>query len=125
MFTVDNNKTYAVVGASSDYTKYGYKVLFDLLDSGFKVFAVNPKGGLIEDVLTYKSLKEIPEKIDVVVFVVPPIITEKVLETVNKLNIKKVWMQPGSSSEDAVSYCEKYDIDCMHDVCVMIQKKIN
>ena len=40
-----------------------------------------------------------------------------------KLGITKVWMQPGSSSFDAIQYCEDNNIDCMHDVCVMLNKK--
>ncbi|MCA9477963.1 MAG: CoA-binding protein [Nanoarchaeota archaeon] len=123
MFSVDQKWTYAIIGASADQDKFGYKVLFDLLDNGFNALAINPKGGFIEDVAVYPSLEDVPKPVDVVVFVVPPPVTEKVLLKVKELGIDKVWMQPGSSSLDAVSFCEKNDIDCIHDVCVMVSRQ--
>jgi predicted CoA-binding protein len=42
----------------------------------------------------YRTLSTTEQKIDVVIFVTPPVITEKVLEEVNELKIKNVWMQP-------------------------------
>lgn len=124
MFNVTNQYSYAIVGASADEHKYGYKILFDLVDAQFKVFAINPHTPRIEHMQTYPTLSSVKEKIDVVVFVVTPIVTEKVLLEVKELGIKKVWMQPGSSSEEAVLFCEKNNIDCMYNVCVMINKQI-
>ena len=54
---------------------------------------------------------------------VHPEITEKILEEVKKLGIKKVWMQPGSESEKAIEYCEKNGIDLIHNACVIIQNR--
>lgn len=122
MFNVDKKYSYAIIGASNDTNKFGYKVLFDLLDNGYNAIAINPKGGFIEGKKVFASLKDVSQKIDVAVFVVPPLITEKILPEIKKLKINKVWLQPGSSSEDAISYCENNSIDCMHDVCVMLNK---
>lgn len=122
MFNATKKYTYAIIGASQDYNKYGYKVLFDLLDNGYVAFPVNPKGGFIDDVQVFSSLKEVPKKIDIAVFVVPPLLTEKILKEVHKLGIDKAWLQPGSASQDAIDFCKQHNIDCMHDVCVMIQK---
>jgi predicted CoA-binding protein len=58
----------------------------------------------------------------VVIFVVPPQVTEKVLEEVRDLWIKNVRMQPGAQSSQAISFCEKCGINCVHDACIMIQR---
>lgn len=39
---IDKNFIYAVVGASNNEEKYGYKVFKDLLDAGYKVLPINP-----------------------------------------------------------------------------------
>ncbi|MEA1958034.1 MAG: CoA-binding protein, partial [Euryarchaeota archaeon] len=39
------------------------------------------------------------------------------------LGLKKVWMQPGSESERAISFCVQNDIKVVHDVCVMVKRR--
>ncbi len=120
---LDNNLIYAVVGASSNTEKYGYKVLRDLLEKGYKAIPINPKGGYILDQKVFKSLSDVETKPDMAIFIVQPEITEKILEEVKNLGIKKVWMQPGSESEKAIKYCEDNKIDAIHNACVIIQNR--
>jgi len=119
---IEKNKTYAVVGASKNPQKYGYKVLKDLHEAGYRVIPINPKEKEIIGLKAIKNIIDVGLKIDVVVFVVPPNITEKVLKDVKKLNIKKVWLQPGSESKKAIKYCENNNINCVHSACVMISR---
>lgn len=114
---------YAIIGASANNEKYGYKVLKDLHDSDYTVYPVNPKGGEIMGLSVYERLSDIDQKIDVVIFVVPPVITERTLPGVKALGITKVWMQPGSESDEAIKYCEQNDIACTHHACIMVQRK--
>jgi predicted CoA-binding protein len=39
------------------------------------------------------------------------------------LEITKVWMQPGSESENAIKFCHENDIDVMHGICVMVERR--
>jgi uncharacterized protein len=91
---INKDFIYAVVGASNNQEKYGHKVFKDLLDAEYKVVPVNPTEKEILEQEVYPTLSEIPEQIDVVIFVTPPMVTEKVLEEVKKLGIKNVRMQP-------------------------------
>ena len=121
-----DSKTYtliAVVGVSEDAGKYGYKIFRDLLNSGYPVKGVNPKGGFILGRNIYKSLEEIETKPDLVITVVPPDITEKVVEQCNKLGIKNLWMQPGSDSAKAVKKAKEYDINAIT-ACFMVKEGI-
>jgi predicted CoA-binding protein len=59
-----------------------------------------------------------------VIFVTQPTVTEKVLEQVKTLWIKNVWLQPGAQSDNAIEFCKKNMIECIHDACIMIQKNI-
>lgn len=122
---INKNFKYAIIGASNDKTKFGYKVLVDLSSSGYNAIPINPKANEINGLKSYASLTQLHDaniQIDVVVFVVPPNITRYILNEVKDLGINKVWMQPGSESIDAINFCENNNIECVHDMCIMIEK---
>ena len=118
-----SDKVYAVVGASNNPRKYGYKVLRDLRDAGWKVVPVNPKETEILGLKAYSRLIDIKAAIDTVIFVVPPAATKKILKDVKALNIKKVWLQPGAASKAEIKYCRDNNIECVHDACIMVQRR--
>jgi predicted CoA-binding protein len=114
---------FAVVGVSKNPSKYGHQVYKDLKEAGYVVYPVNPT---IDEVLgdrCYHSLSELPEMPDVVDTVVPPAVTEKVVTECKELGIARVWMQPGSESEQALNFCTRNDIKVVHDVCVMVKRR--
>jgi len=107
----------AVVGASPNTEKWGFKVYNTLKRLGFDVYPVNPKHEKIRGNVCYPDLKSLPKKPDVVITVVPPKITEDVVKECRKIGIKKVWMQPGSESQNAVDFCKENGIDVIYNVC--------
>jgi predicted CoA-binding protein len=113
-------KIHAVVGASKNKEKYGYKVYKNLLDRMFDVIPINPNEEEILDNKVYHTLKDFPGNIDLVIFVVPPAITLQVLEEVKELGIKEVWFQPGSESPEAIVFCQKNMIKYTEKSCIMI-----
>ncbi len=117
---LEKKNVFAVIGVSRDVTKYGRKVFDDLRGSGFKVFPLNPKADIIDGQKCYASLEDLPVIPDVVVFVVPPVVGEKLVIKCKKLGIKNIWLQPGSESETLIKYCSDNSINCVHDQCVMI-----
>jgi uncharacterized protein len=121
---INKNYNYAIIGASNNEEKYGYKVLKDLLNKGFNVIPFNIKEKEILGLKVYCSLSDYyidNQKIDVVIFIVPSKITETVLLEVKKLNINKVWMQPGSESQDSIEYCKENNIELIHNDCIIIR----
>ena len=119
---IDQNLTYVVVWASNDPQKYGYKVLENLLDAGFKVFPINPRGGELLHQKVYKNISEISENIDIVIFVIPPKIGESVILDVMKKGVKLVWLQPGSESDEIIEFCKNNNIECYHSACIMLEQ---
>ena len=114
---------FAVVGVSRNPEKYGHQVYKDLKEAGYTVYPVNPH---IDEVLgdrCYPSLGDLPEKPDIVDTVVPPHVTERIVEECKVLGIDKVWMQPGSESKKAIAFCNRNKIKVVHDVCVMVKRR--
>lgn len=104
----------AVVGVSQDTSKWGRKVYEALKKSGFKVYPVNPRHKFIGGDKCYPFISAIPKKPTFVVVVVPPSVTDQVVEECVRLGIKNVWMQPGSESERAIKYCNSHSIFVTH-----------
>lgn len=114
-----NNHTFAVVGVSQDPQKYGHEIFESLVNKGYQVYPINPKYEVVDSHPCYPSLEALPEKPDVAVSVVPPAVTEKVVQTCVRLGIKTVWMPPGAWSDQAVETCDANGIQEVHDVCLV------
>ena len=113
---------YAIIGASNDPKKYGNIVMITLMESGYDVVPVNPKGGEILGKKVYPSISD-AGSIDVAVMVVPRQVTAKLVQEINQKGIKKVWFQPGSESIESINYCLDNKIDCIHNACIMVESK--
>ena len=114
---------FAVVGASRDPSKYGHQVYRDLRTAGYTVYPVNPNADEILGDKCYPSLESLPEMSQVVDLVVPPKVTNQIVKVCKKLGIRKVWMQPGSESETALNFCKENNIEVVHGVCVMVERR--
>ncbi|KAF8965528.1 hypothetical protein BGZ46_000571 [Entomortierella lignicola] len=113
---------FAVVGASTNRTKFGNKVLRWYIDNGYTVVPVNPKEKAIESLACVPNLSSLPGKpSDYHVSVItPPAVTLSVLEEVQKNGIEYVWLQPGVESPEALAFANKNGIKALADgPCVL------
>ena len=112
------SRTVAVVGISDKPERPSHAVAKYLQDRGFRVIPVNP---MIREVLgekSYRSLSEIPGKVDLVdVFrrsgEVPPVAEEAV-----RIGARFFWMQEGVVSEPAREILDAAGIPWVMDRCV-------
>ncbi len=115
-----NQKRFAIVGATDDVEKYGYKIFKNLKRRGYEVHPVNLRLKELEGTKCYPDLTGIPVKVGVVDFVVPPQVTEVILKECKRLGLDRIWLQPGSESETAIVFCRKNNLKVVYDVCVML-----
>ncbi len=115
-------RRFAVVGASRETHKFGYKVYRFLKNAGYEVYAVNPNAELIDGDQVYPLLDNVPEPLDCVVTVVPPEVTFEIVRQAGQLRISFMWMQPGSESESAVIEARAQGIDLVYGgPCIMVE----
>ena len=79
----------AVIGASHDPTKIGYKIVNNIVSGGYqgKVYPVNPKGGSILGLQGYADITDIEDTVDIGCIVVP---APHVFEAVKRCALKGV-----------------------------------
>jgi acyl-CoA synthetase (NDP forming) len=76
-----NAQSVAVVGASSDPSKFGYMTLDSIIRGGYegRIYPINPKGGDLFGLKVYKTISDVPEPPDLAVIVVPAKFVPEVL----------------------------------------------
>jgi predicted CoA-binding protein len=112
------SRTVAVVGISDRPERPSYDVAKYMKERGFRIIPVNPHIGEVLGEKSYRSLSEIPEKVDLVdVFrrseEVPPIAEEAV-----RIGARFFWMQEGVVSERARDILDAAGIPWIMDRCV-------
>jgi len=96
-------KVVAVVGASSNRSKFGNKALRAYERQGYTVLAINPNEKEVEGHKTYASVLDVPGPIDMATVYVPPEIGVRVMEELAKKQIPEVWLNPGADGDDVVA----------------------
>lgn len=116
-----NARTYAVVGASTNPAKYGNIAHRSLKDYGKTAYPVNPRATEINGDICYPSVAALPEVPDVVVAVIPPALTEQLVEELARVGVKNLWMQPGAESARAIALAAEKGIAAVHSgPCIMV-----
>ncbi|MHC2069041.1 CoA-binding protein [Bremerella sp. T1] len=104
--------TVAILGASSERSKYGNKSVRAHLERGYDVYPVNPKGGQIEGLKVYTSVKDIPvEQLDRISVYVPPSVGMKMVSDIASKPVKEVFFNPGSESAELLEAARQRGID--------------
>jgi predicted CoA-binding protein len=115
-----SEKNIAVVGVSRTGKGFGYAAYKELKSKGYNVYPVNPNAHDIEGEKCYPSLLALQGKVDAAVLVVPPFVAREVVKDAHSAGIKKIWMQQGSESEEAVTFCEETGIDVVQKECILM-----
>ena len=114
-------KRFVVAGSFRNESKYAYKILKMLKNKGYEVYPVNPKIKEVDGQVCYPSVKDIPNAIDAVNLITPPLVTEKILVECKEKGIRKIWLQPGAESENAIKFCKDNNMDVIYQVCVIMK----
>lgn len=114
------SKTIAVVGVSRTGRKFGNTILSTLRTSGYHVLPVNPSAEHVAGERCYPDLRSLPSAVDGVVTVVPPAQTAGIVREAIAAGIRRVWMQQGSASDEAVRLCEENGVSCIRNECILM-----
>ncbi|MFZ5441959.1 MAG: CoA-binding protein [Myxococcota bacterium] len=116
-------KRIAVVGVSRGGKGFGNYAAKALRERGYEVFAINAQVDEVAGEKSWRSLAALPVKPDLVVTVVPPAETTKLVEECAQLGLTKVWMQQGSESPEAVALAKERHLEVVPGACVLMHLK--
>src|SRR5690606_32903442 len=96
------SKSIAIIGASTDRSKYGNKAVRAFVDGGWTVYPVNPSAPEIEGIKAYKSLRDIPGPVDRISMYVPPKVGLAMLDDIAATPHSELFFNPGSESPEVL-----------------------
>ncbi|WP_378951930.1 CoA-binding protein [Pelosinus sp. sgz500959] len=114
-------KTWAVVGATDNKEKFGYKIFKVMLESGLEVYPINTGVAEILGQKCYPTLKDLPVKPDAIDMVVPPRVGEQILRECAELGIQNVWLQPGADTQSVINLAKELGLTVVDHACIMVE----
>jgi predicted CoA-binding protein len=116
-------KTIAMVGASSDPTKFSYGVLRVLHETGYEMIPVNPTeaGGEIRGLPVYRSLSAVERPVDMVQVFRTSEAAYDVTKEAIEIGAKVVWMQIGVRNDEVARMAEAAGLKVVMNRCPKIE----
>lgn len=112
--------TIAVVGASRDPNKAGGSVPAGLQRRGFRIIPINPFASELFGERVYRSLLDVPEKIDLVDVFRPAHDAPEIARQAAAVGAKALWLQLGIRSREAREIAEAAGLDYVEDECTAV-----
>ena len=115
------SKVIAVVGLSGDWFRPSYFAAKYMLEHGYTVIPVNPGHDSILGQKSYRSLREIPFKVDIVDCFRKTEDIMPIAEDAIAIGAKVLWQQLGIANADAAKKDEAAGLGAVMDRCVKIE----
>ncbi len=115
---VEEARTVAVVGLSSNSEKASHEVGEYLKEQGYRIIPVNPNEEEVLGEHAYGAVEEIPEEVDVVDVFLPPDKTPEIAEDAVRAGAKTLWLQEGITNEEARQIAEEGGLAYVEDRCM-------
>ena len=115
------SRVIAMVGLSANWYRPSYFAAKYMLDHGYRVIPVNPSYQEVLGQKCYPSLREIPEKVDIVDCFrkskeIVPLAADAIA-----IGAKVLWMQIGVINEAAAEQARRAGLEVVMDRCVKIE----
>ena len=120
---LQENRVLAVVGLSADWYRPSYFAAKYMQEHGYRIIPVNPRyaGQKVLGETCYASLKDIPDKVDLVDVFRRSEDVMPIAEAAIAIGARTLWQQIGVNSAEAAAAARKAGMDTVVDRCVKIE----
>ena len=118
-----NAKNIAIAGLSPDEEKDSNRVAKYLISQNLNIFPIYPKFDEILGRKVYRNLKEISDKIDIVVMFGKGEFANELISDVIAQGAKTLWLQLGIFNDEAGKIAENNGVNFVQNKCIMVEYK--
>ncbi len=115
------SKTLAIVGLSANWYRPSFFAAKYLQEHGYRIIPVNPAYQEVLGEKCYPSLKDIPEKVDIVDCFRKSEEIEPLAKQAIEIGAKVLWLQLGVVNEKAAKMARDAGLEVVQDRCVKIE----
>ena len=115
-----SQKTLALVGVSRNGAGFGNAIRKELAGKGYTLLLVHPEAETIAGMPCARTLKDVASRVGAVVLVTPPASTLALVHEAAEAGIRRIWMQQGAESEEAIRFCEQQGLTAVHGQCILM-----
>jgi predicted CoA-binding protein len=115
------NRTLAVVGLSPQWHRPSFFAAKYMQEHGYRVIPVNPQYDTILGEKCFRSLREIPEKVDIVDCFRKSAEIPAIADDAIAIGAKVLWMQLGVENAEARRKAEAAGLEVVENRCVKIE----
>jgi len=112
-------KTIAVVGLSNKPLRPSHGVSLYMQQQGYRIIPVNPNIQTVLGEKAYPSLKDVPDKVDIVNIFRRSEFVPEIVEQAMALKVPAVWMQEEVIHEQAAEKARQAGIFVVMDRCIL------
>jgi len=120
---LNDTKVMAVVGLSPKEHRDSNIVAKYFQNEGYKIIPVYPREETILGEKVYRSLDEIPEKVDMVVVFRKGSDTPPIAKKAVEIGAKYFWLQETVISDEAMEIAKNGGLEAVQDKCTMVEHK--
>jgi predicted CoA-binding protein len=115
------NRVLAIVGLSASWHRPSYFAAKYMLEHGYRVIPVNPQYQEVLGQKCYASLRDIPEKVDLVDVFRKAADVMPIAEDAIAIGARVLWQQLGVKNEEAAARARAAGLETVMDRCVKIE----
>ena len=118
-------KTIAIPGLSPKEEKDSHKVAKYLQSVGYKIVPIYPKGEEILGEKVYRSLSEIPFRVDMVDMFRKAEVADTIVDEIKKRgDVKVLWLQKGIVNNEAAKRAKDLGLIVVQNRCAMVEHRL-
>jgi predicted CoA-binding protein len=115
------SRVLAIVGLSADWYRPSYFAAKYMQEHGYRIIPVNPKYESILGERCYKSLRDIPDKVDLVDIFRKTQDVMPIAEDAIAIGARVLWQQLGVKNDAAAAKARAAGLEAVMDRCVKIE----
>lgn len=92
----------AILGASTDRSKFGNKAVRAFRLAGWRVYPMHPREPTIEGIAAFASVEDLPERVDVISVYLPAKVMLTLVDDLGDAQPHEIWLNPGADDLSVV-----------------------
>lgn len=109
----------AILGASPKPDRYAYRAMLLLREHGHRAIPINPAYDQVLGEKCYRSIVDVPDKIDTVTFYLSKARSSSLIEEIVSVKPRRIIMNPGAENDDLAAKARAQGIEAVED-CTLV-----